>query len=226
MRYILGKKVAMTQIFSEKGDLIPVTVVQAGPCVVTQVRTQDKDGYVGVQVAYGKKNKISKPLAGHFNGLGKFEFVKEFRDSSEVTVGDVIKVSTFEVGDKVKVTGISKGKGFQGVVKRHGFAGASASHGTKDQVRMPGSIGATGPAHVFKGQKMPGQMGAQQSTMTNLEIVQINEETNELYIKGGIPGARNSYVVVHGEGDLKVNVEAVVEETKSEEPQKEAAPAE
>lgn len=194
----------MTQIFTEKGNVVPVTVVKAGPCVVTQIRNEKTDGYTAVQIGFGNKNKLSKTLQGHFKGLGKFQYVKEFRDSSEVKIGDQITVETFEAGDKVKVTGTSKGKGFQGVVKRHGFGGAKATHGTKDQLRMPGSIGATGPAHVFKGQKMPGQMGNHKTTITNLEIVQVDSENGLLYIKGAIPGPKNSLVMVHGEGDIKI----------------------
>lgn len=216
MKYILGKKVSMTQIFSEKGDMVPVTVVQAGPCVVTQIKGTEKDGYTAVQIAYGHKNKLKKPQKGHFKELGSFRYVREFRSNSDVKVGDQITVGTFAVGDKVKVTGTSKGRGFQGVVKRHGFGGAKASHGTKDQLRMPGSIGATGPAHVFKGMRMPGQMGDDRVTIANLEIIQVDSQENLLYIKGAIPGARNSLVMVYGDGELKISQEEVVKESEQE----------
>ncbi len=215
MKYILGKKVSMTQIFRDNGEVIPVTVVKAGPCVITQIKTIDNDGYDSVQIGFGFRKKINKPLKGHFKGLGQFEFVREFRDSgNNLKVGDVITVGTFEVGEKVKVTGTTKGKGFQGVVKRHNFAGAPASHGTKDQLRMPGSIGATGPAHVFKGQKMPGRMGGNRKTILNLEIVKVDIENNLLYIKGALPGARNSLVLISCPGEIKVNLKYKEEDSE------------
>jgi large subunit ribosomal protein L3 len=226
MKFILGKKLDMTQVW--KGDaVIPVTRVQAGPCLVTQVKNSDKDGYQAVQVGYGakKEKNMTKPVKGHLKKAGKLagqkektdlRYVREFRldkngrsEKAEVKMGDIIDVTTFKVGDVIKVTGTSKGKGFQGVVKRHGFSGQKATHGNKDQLRMPGSIGATEPAHVFKGMRMPGHMGNAKSTTTNLEVIQIDEENNILYIRGSVPGARNSLVMVQGPGELKVAVPEV-----------------
>lgn len=207
MKYILGTKIGMTQKFTEEGVVVPVTVVKAGPCTVVQVKSQEKDGYSAVQVGFGKKNKTNKPMKGHLKGDVIFKYLKEFRDDQQLNVGDVIRVNTFENGDTVKVVATSKGRGFQGVVKRHGFAGMPASHGTKDQVRMPGSIGATGPAHVFKGQRMPGRMGADQVTVAGLEIISIDEAEGLLYIKGAIPGPKNGLVMVKADGELKVNID-------------------
>ena len=200
-KFIVATKKNMTQIYNEAGHVVPVTVVDVEPCVVTQVKDQAKDGYTAIQVGYGvrKEKNIAKPQRVHNKKLGMFRGYKEFRigDDSELKVGDKVTVEQFEVGDKVKVTGTSKGKGFQGVVKRHGFKGAPASHGTKDQVRMPGSIGATGPQRVFKGTRMGGQMGDQQATSLHLEIVKIDEKTNQLYLRGAVPGGRNAVVTVY-----------------------------
>lgn len=216
MKMILGKKLDMTQVW--QGDqVVAVTRVQAGPCTVVQVKNKEKDKYEAVQLGYGerKKKNINKPQQGHMKGLDNFRYLREFLISDDKNVpglkrGDKIDVSTFASGDEIQVTGISKGKGFQGVVRRYGFKGTKATHGNKDQLRMPGSIGATGPAHVFKGQKMPGRMGGDQSTIKNLEIVEVNIEKNELLIKGAVPGARNGLILISGEGDL------VVSEVKSE----------
>lgn len=220
MKFILGQKLNMTQIWKKDDEVVAVTAVKAGPCVVTQVKTEDKDGYFAIQVGFGKKKEknIKKPQRGHLKGLGNFRFLREFRcDKIEgIERGDVIKVDTFEEGDIIKVTGTSKGKGFQGVVKRHGFAGAPKSHGTKDQLRMPGSIGATGPAHVFKGTKMGGRTGGERATVTNLEIIKIDKENNILYIKGAVPGARGGLVLISGMGDLKFEKVEKKEEKESE----------
>ncbi len=210
MNFILGKKVKMTQIFTEDGRAIPVTVIAAGPCVVVQKKTNDKDGYTAVQIGWGNSKKLKKPQAGHLRGLPQVKVLREVRIKNEevkldeIEKGDEIRVSTFTVGEKVNVVGISKGKGFQGVVKRHGFAGSPASHGHKDQLRMPGSIGATDPARVFKGTRMAGRMGADQVTVKNLEVVKIDEENNFLYIKGAVPGPRGGLVKIVGMGELKV----------------------
>jgi large subunit ribosomal protein L3 len=207
MKFILGKKIEMTQLFKEDGKVIPVTSVLAGPCVITQIRQEEKDGYTAVQTGFGKCNKINKPLKGHLKDLGNFAKLREFRvspqDVANLAVGQEISVSTFDKGDKVKVIGVTKGMGFQGVVKRHGFHGQNKTHGTKDQLRMPGSIGSTGPARVFKGTRMGGHMGSQQSTLKDLEIIEIDLEKNILYIKGGLPGSRNSLILISGEGELK-----------------------
>lgn len=214
MKFILGKKIEMSQLFDEKGDVIPVTLVQAGPCTVIQIKKEDKDGYLAVQIGFDKKKKLSKALKGHLKGLEDFRFIKEFRTDDQVKRGDNITVDIFNVGDKVKVTANSKGKGFQGVVKRHGFHGSPATHGHKDQLRMPGSIGASEPARVFEGMRMPGHMGAERVTVKNLAIAKIDSEKNILYIKGAVPGARGSLVMIQGEGELKINQKEVKEVEK------------
>ena len=198
----------MTQIFKDDGKVMPVTVVQAGPCQITQVKNQEKDGYLAVQIGFSEKKKLTKPQAGHLKDLPKFRYLKEFKldKDQDIKKGQTITVKFFQPGEKVKVTGISKGKGFQGVVKRHGFKGSPASHGHKDQLRMPGSIGATDPAHVFKGKKMAGRMGTNQVTVSNLEIVQVDKEKNLLYITGAVPGARNGLVMVQAPGELKEEI--------------------
>ncbi len=215
-KFILGKKVEMTQKFMENGDVAPVTIVNAGPCTVTQVKG-DKEGYSAVQVGFGFRKKINKPLKGHLKKLENFRYLREFRldNTDNFEVGKVFDVSTFEIGDIITISAISKGKGFQGVVKRHGFKGSPATHGHKDQHRMPGSIGSTGPARVFKGTRMGGRMGTDMTTVKNLEIIDIDKENNLLYIKGAVPGARNSLVSIITDGDI------VFVEKKKEEPKKE-----
>jgi len=204
MKFIIGTKIEMGQIWNEAGERIPVTWIKVEPCKVTQVKTIEKDGYPAVQVSCGKKKHLSKPLKGHFGDLGEFRYSREFRTRSEEEAkgyerGKEIKLTDFSVGDKVRVSGISKGRGFQGVVKRHGFAGSPASHGHKDQLRMPGSIGATDPAHVFKGTKMAGQMGNERVTVKNLEIAEIDEKNSRFAIKGAVPGSRNSLIEIISE---------------------------
>jgi len=227
MNFILGKKIRMTQIFAEDGKMIPVTEIQVEPNIVLRVKNKEKDGYEAVLLACGIRNKIKKSLLGLFNKLGKFRYIKEFRtDEQEINlkVGDQIGLDSFQVGDKIRATAVSKGKGFQGVVKRHGFHGTNEQHGNKDQSRMPGSIGATGPAHVFKGTKMAGRMGGDQVTVTNLEIIKIDLDNNLLYLKGAFAGGSNALVAIKGEGELKVyekpekevKVEKAIEEVKEE----------
>lgn len=219
MKCIIGTKKGMTQIFKEDGTVVPVTRVQAGPCTVTQVKTKEKDGVNSIQVGYGEQKKFRQARAqqGHLNGLPTVRVMKEFRTTeadAHLERGTTFTVATFAPGDKIKVTGVSKGKGFQGVVKRHGFKGQAASHGNKDQLRMPGSIGATGPARVFKGMKMGGRMGTDQVTISNLEIISVDTETNELFIKGAVPGARGGYLYIYtNDGTIEPMVEEVVEET-------------
>lgn len=203
MRFLLGTKQDMTQVFADSGRVIPVTRVQAGPCMVTQVVKEPRGA--AVEVGYGDKNHLTKSAEGHLKGLPALRFLRRFRvdaPSEAITRGAVLTVDMFKPGDRVRVTGVSKGKGFQGVVKRHHFAGGPASHGHKDNLRMPGSIGSTGPQRVFKGKRMAGHMGSEQVTVTNLEIVAIDTAKNELLIKGAIPGATGSLVVIKGEGDL------------------------
>ena len=206
----------MTQVWQGE-KVIAVTKVQAGPCPVVQVKTvSGKDGYSAVQLGFGerKEKNIKKPQIGHLKKISNIRFpisknknikyLREFRDEvKDLKVGDVVDVGTFAVGDTVKVTGTSKGKGFQGNVRRHGFHGHNTTHGTKDQVRTSGSIGAGGVQHVLKGMRMPGRMGNEQVTTANLKIVQVDEVNNILYISGAVPGARNSLVLISGAGELK-----------------------
>ncbi|MEE1313278.1 MAG: 50S ribosomal protein L3 [Lachnospiraceae bacterium] len=199
---ILTTKVGMTQIFNEDGVLTPVTVLQAGPCVVTQVKTAENDGYCAVQVGYvDKKEKATnKPLKGHFDkaGVSPKRFVKEFRfeNAEEYTVGQEIKADIFAEGDKIDATATSKGKGFAGGIKRHGLATGPKTHGSKYH-RHAGSNGAASdPSKVFKGKKMPGQMGAKQVTIQNLEVVKVDVENNIILVKGSVPGPKKSLVVL------------------------------
>lgn len=202
-KFLIGKKLEMTQKYRVDGTVVPVTKIFANPCTITQVKIKLRDGYSAIQIGTGTAKHLSKSLAGHFHGAS-FRFVKEFRidqsQEKDFRVGDVITVSVFQTGDKIKLTGISKGRGFQGVVKRHDFAGSPKTRGHKDQLRMPGSSGAGGIQHVLKGKKMPGRMGSDQVTISNLEVVEIDSQNNFLYIKGAVPGARNSVVWMSGEG--------------------------
>ncbi len=202
MKGILGRKIGMTQIFSEEGVAIPVTVVEAGPVVITQIKTVDKEGYNAIQVGFEelKPSRANKPLKGHFDkaGIGYKKILKEFsvEDPSEYQVGQEIKVDVFAEGDKVDVTGISKGKGTQGPIKRHGQARGPMKHGSKYH-RGAGSLGATSdPSRVFKGQTGAGRMGREKVTIQNLEVVKVYPERNALLIKGAIPGPKGAVVVV------------------------------
>ncbi len=202
MKGILGRKIGMTQIFSEEGVAIPVTVVEAGPVVITQIKTVDKEGYNAIQVGFEelKPSRANKPLKGHFDkaGVGYKKILKEFsvEDPSEYQVGQEIKVDVFAEGDKVDVTGISKGKGTQGPIKRHGQARGPMKHGSKYH-RGAGSLGATSdPSRVFKGQTGAGRMGREKVTIQNLEVVKVYPERNALLIKGAIPGPKGAVVVV------------------------------
>ncbi len=199
MKYIIGKKIEMSQIWNAQGQVVPVTVVEAQPGVVTQVKTLDKDGYTALQLGFGVRKKLTKPMQGHLKDLPSVRVLKEFSGGTEnLKRGDTVDVSLFSPGDKVKVTGVSKGKGFQGVVRRHGFHGSPATHGHKDQLRMPGAISAGGVQHVFKGTRMAGRMGGGEVTVSNLEIVAVDKDKNRLMIKGAIPGARGSLVAIVG----------------------------
>lgn len=208
MKFILGKKLGMTQVFLDNGNVVPVTRVLAGPCHITQVKDGVKDNAKAVQIGFGAKKefRMKKPQIGHLKDLDLVGWLKDFavETTDNVKRGDTITVDTFNSGDKVNVIGISKGKGFAGVVKRHHFRGGPASHGHKDNLRMPGSIGAGGVQRVFKGMRMGGRMGTDQVTVKNLEIVAIHSDTNELYIKGAVPGGRNSLLMIQGEGELKI----------------------
>lgn len=199
---ILATKVGMTQIFDENGVLTPVTVLQAGPCVVTQIKTVENDGYSAVQVGYVDKREklISKPIKGHFDkaGVSYKRYVREFRleNAEQYSVKDEIKAEIFAAGDKIDATAISKGKGFQGAIKRHGQSRGPMAHGSKFH-RHAGSNGAASdPSKVFKGKKMPGQMGNKKVTIQNLEIVRVDAETNLILVKGAIPGPKKSLVTI------------------------------
>jgi large subunit ribosomal protein L3 len=200
---LLGKKIGMTSLFTDTGKHIPCTVIEAGPCPVVQIKTPESDGYSAVQVGYGEiaERKVSKPAMGVFakNGMKPTRILKEFRDfDAEVAVGNNLTVEQFNVGDKVKISGKSKGRGFQGVVKRHHFAGVGmASHGQSDRQRHPGSIGQSSyPSRVLKGLRMAGRMGGKTATVRNLEIVDVIPEQNLLLIKGSVPGAINSVLEI------------------------------
>ena len=201
MKFILGVKENMTQIFDKEGAVHPVTVLNVGPITITGIKNQEKDGYDAVQVGFGerKEKNINKPLKGQLKDLGNFRRLKEFRlkeDDVKFKAGDKVDVSVFEEGDKVNVSSISKGKGFQGVVKRHGFHGGSRTHGQKHSEREPGSIGATGPQRVFKGTRMAGRMGSDRVTVNNLKIIRIDKENNQLFVKGAVAGRRGTLVEV------------------------------
>lgn len=204
MKALLGTKVGMTQILQEDGVLIPVTLVQAGPCVITQIKTDETDGYTAIQLALGGGKNTSKPVKGHAAKANKElmpRIMKEFRVSEiseEQTIGSSFDVSVFEVGDKVKVTGTSKGKGFAGNVKRNNFATSASSHGGNGMVRRPGSIGSMYPQKVFKGKRMAGQMGAEQVTVSGLKVAYVDLENNLIGFKGAIPGPKKSFVTVVG----------------------------
>jgi len=200
---LIGKKIGMTRIFDEVGVQIPVTVIEAGPCPIVQVRSQDGDGYNAIQLGFGaqKDKRASRAEMGHAAKAGLEaapRILREFaaNNGEDYAVGQELTVEQFEAGDRVKVTGNSKGRGFQGVVKRHGFAGRPASHG-HPMSRIPGSLGpGTDPSRVIKGKKMPGRMGGTRTTIKNLQVVRVDGERNLLFVKGGVPGARNSYVLI------------------------------
>lgn len=204
MSGIIGKKIGMTSLFDENGKNMPCTVIQAGPCSVLQVRTIEKDGYKAAQLGFDDKSEknVGKALIGHFKKAGStpkaklVEFYHAFVE--KLSVGDEVKVDLFAEGEYVDVTGTSKGKGFQGVVKRHNFAGVmQATHGQHNRLRAPGSIGAgSDPSRVFKGMRMAGRMGGKQVTVQNLQVLKVDQEQNLLVVKGAVPGAKNSYVII------------------------------
>jgi large subunit ribosomal protein L3 len=203
MKAILGLKDKMTQIFDENGVVYPVTVVKTGPITVVQIKTVEKDGYNAVQIGFGerKEKRISKPQLGHFKQMGNFRYLKEFRVSeipADIKVGDKLDLSMFNEGDKVRISSFSKGKGFQGVVKRHGFKGGPRTHGQKHSEREPGSIGGGGRAggRVAKGMRMAGRMGNDRVTIKNVLVVSLNPESNEIYLKGAVPGRKGTLVEI------------------------------
>ena len=217
MKFILGKKLGMSQVYGEDGNVIPVTVVEAEPNTVLQVKSMEKDKYEAVQIGFGtkKEKNINKQQKGHFKDMGNFATVREFRfdskgkksrgqdqemiDSAQLTVGQKIDVSVFTPGDAVKVTGMTKGRGFQGVVKRHGFHGAWASHGHHSVLRHAGSIGQRFPQHTLKGMRMPGRMGYDKLTILGLKVVIVDKENNLLAIKGAVPGNVGGLLVIQSQ---------------------------
>ncbi len=199
IRSIIGRKIGMTQIFTEGGTVEPVTAIEAGPCVVTQIKTPVRDGYTAVQLGFSEARQLNSPERGHLGKLGLFKHLREFRvaDTSDIELGNRIDVSLFQPGDSVDVSGISKGKGFAGGVKRHHFSGGPKTHGQSDRHRAPGSVGAgTDPGRVLKGQKMAGQMGNQRVTVKRLEVVRADPDSNLLLVKGAVPGARNGLLEI------------------------------
>jgi len=196
---IIGKKIGMSQVFSDSGKVEAVTVIEAGPCLVTQIKTADKEGYNAVQLGFSNAKKLNKAEQGHLKELGKLKKLREFRvdDTAEMKVGDKVDVSQFKTGDVVNVTGVSKGKGFSGVVKRHGFHGGPKTHGQTDRHRAPGAIGATtSPGRVLKGMRMAGHMGDEQITVKGLKVYKTDPEHNLLLVQGAVPGAKNGLLLI------------------------------
>jgi large subunit ribosomal protein L3 len=196
---MIGRKIGMTQIYDESGHALAVTAIEAGPCFVTQVKTVAKDGYDAVQLGFGEARRLRSPQRGHLKGLGQLKSLREFRvaELEATKVGDRVDVSLFKAGDLIDITGVSKGKGFAGVVKRHHFAGGPKTHGQSDRHRAPGSVGATTtPGRVFKGLRMAGHMGSRRVTVRNLEVVEADPGRNLLLVKGAVPGARNGLLLI------------------------------
>ena len=202
MAGLIGKKIGMTSMFSEEGKNIPCTIIEAGPCTVTQIKTEESDGYSALQIAFDnqKDSRLSKALLGHLKKAGApaSKKIAEISFNSDISIGDTLNVDLFAEGDFVTVVGNSKGKGFQGVVKRHGFAGVGdATHGQHNRLRAPGSIGAASyPARVFKGMRMAGQMGNARVKVENLQVMRVMSEKNIMIVKGAVPGAKNSYIII------------------------------
>jgi large subunit ribosomal protein L3 len=199
---ILGEKLGMTQVFTDEGRAVPVTVIKAGPCRVVQVKTAESDGYAAIQLGFGQRKRTSRPLKGHFDKAGLDEPVRhivELRldDASEYEAGQEVRADVFQPGDRADVIGVSKGKGFAGVMKRHNFSGLRATHGTERKHRSPGAIGACAtPSRVFRGTKMAGHMGHERVTVLNLEVVEVDPERNLLLVKGAVPGPIGGLVMV------------------------------
>ena len=200
---IIGKKLGITQIFRDNGKAEAVTAIEAGPCLVTQVKTMDKEGYNAVQLGFGQAKRLKSPQLGHLKGLGEFKHLQEFRvgNTKNIKVGKNVDVSLFKVGDLVDVTGVSKGKGFAGVVKRYHFAGGPKTHGQSDRHRHAGSIGASAsPGRVLKGKHMAGHMGNERVTMRHLEVFEADPARNLLLVKGAVPGAKNGLLLIRKSG--------------------------
>ncbi len=203
MSGLIGKKLGMTRIFDDKGNDVQVSVIQTGPCYVTEIRTKDTHGYDALQLGFEEKREksVKKPERGHFakSGVKPTRVLREFRtfDVGQFKLGDAIKADVFQIGEKVRVIGVSKGKGFQGVVKRHHFGGGPVSHGQSDRMRAPGSVGGSSyPSRVFKGTRMAGRMGGERVTVRNIKIVRVDAENNIVMVRGAIPGAKNGMVVI------------------------------
>jgi len=197
MKFILGKKLEMSQIFDDKGNVVPVTLIEAGPCYITQIKTKERDKYEAIQIGFEKlkDKKVKKPQKDR-----PYRYLREFSiPNSQFSIKDKIDVSVFKEGDKVKISGVSKGKGFAGAVKKWGFHGQTATHGTKHEERTIGSIGSMFPQRVIKGRKMPGRMGAERITVKSLKIVKIDPESNLLAVKGAVPGRRGTLLEIRGE---------------------------
>jgi large subunit ribosomal protein L3 len=196
---IIGKKIGMTQVFRDNGKMEAVTLIEAGPCTITQVKMADKEGYNAVQLGFGQAKKLTKAEQGHIKELGKFKHLREFKivDPKSVKVGDKVDVSVFQAGDYVSVAGISKGKGFAGVVKRYHFKGGPKTHGQSDRTRAPGAIGSTTtPGRVLKGLRMAGHMGVERVTVRRLEVFKADPEKNILLVRGAVPGNRNGLLLI------------------------------
>jgi len=203
LRGFLGKKIGMSQVFRDNGEVVPVTVIQAGPCAVTQIKNQKTDGYNAIQLGFGAAKNLNKPERGHLKNNEPVKHLREVQTDSldEYSVGQQISVEIFEVGEKIDVIGTTKGRGFAGTMKRHGFHGGPKTHGQSDRARAPGSIGGgTTPGKVYKGMKMSGHMGNERVTVKNLEIVQIDQDRNLLVVKGGVPGAPNGLLIIRRKG--------------------------
>jgi len=197
MPFIIGRKLEMSQQFMEDGTVVPVTIVEADPNVVAQIRDAEKDGYLAVQLGTDAKRVLNQPEAGHVKDLPLLGTLREFRvDATELKRGETVSVTAFTPGMTVDVVGVSKGKGFQGVMKRHHFSGGPATHGQKDQMRMPGSLASQRQGPVSKGQRMAGHMGARRVSVKNLKVVSVNAEANQISIKGAVPGARGSLLLI------------------------------
>jgi len=203
---IIGKKLGMGQIFADDGKVEALTAIEAGPCVVTQVKTDKKEGYNAAQLGFGESKRLNSPQKGHLKKLGQFKHLQEFRlaDTGDIKIGDKIDVSLFKEGDLVNITGVSKGKGFAGVVKRHHFAGGPKTHGQSDRHRAPGSIGSTtSPGRVLKGMRMAGHMGNSRVTVRHLQVYKTDPERNLLLIRGAVPGAKNGLLLIKKAGGGK-----------------------
>ena len=211
---ILGKKIGMTHLFAEEGVVLPVTVLEVGPCVVTQLRTLAKDGYEAVQIGFGNAKHLNQPKRGHLRHASPVRHLREVSasDISQYQIGQNLDVSVFEEGEIVDVIATSKGKGFQGAMKRHNFGGGPKTHGQKDRERAVGSIGGTTyPGRVYKGQRMPGQMGNKRVTVRNLHVQKVDQERNLLMLKGAVPGARNGLVLIRKSANSMSNAQGSAE---------------